>query len=215
MSIVAIVGHGKSTEGQGWGGRIDSADTVVRCWDCHWQSPADYGARYDYGLFEVHPGLMATFHQYRKRTPACGYVGSLLAATDQKILPHPTEIVDQTRWTKEAQSLGGVGATGRLQFQRGTIATCWAIERAKRGDEIIAVGFDNTFARRTLTVKAGYSPVYLAEPSTFSFRGYIEDAPKYGNHDFTIERPFLEMLAARHGVGLTFSQQAWPCPAVA
>lgn len=179
-------------------------------WDCHWQDPRDYGTRYDIGLYEAHPSMMAAFHKHRRRTPATGYVASLLLATPQDLLAEPTEIVDQARWNEEAKALGGIGATGRLQFQRGTIATTWEIERARPGDEIVLYGFDNTLARKALAVDVGYSKVYRDQPSTFSFGGYVAGVTKCGNHDFAIEGPYLAALAQRHGVKLTFAQEKWP-----
>lgn len=182
----------------------------MRCWDCHWQDPKDYGTKYDFGLYEAHPAMMAAFHKHRSRTPGRGYIASFLGPTRDDLLPNPTTIIDQTKWTAEARALGGIGATGNLHFQRGTIAACYEIERASPGDEVILFGFDNTLAGRTLTINAGYSEQYRAEPSTFTFRGYIENAVRYGNHDFSIERPYLEMLAARCGVRLSFAQEKWP-----
>jgi hypothetical protein len=39
----AVIGHGRSPVGRGWGSRIDACDLVVRMWDNHWQDEADWG----------------------------------------------------------------------------------------------------------------------------------------------------------------------------
>src|ERR1044072_2888538 len=134
---IAIIGHGRSPEGTGWGPRIDACDCVIRMWDCHWQNPADFGRRYDIGFFEVHPSLLPKFKTHNKRKPRLGWLGSLLLATPKEILPDRTELVDQSPWNEVGHYFGGKGMTGRLQFTRGTIATLWAIENAHHGAEII------------------------------------------------------------------------------
>lgn len=179
-------------------------------WDCHWQNVADYGTRYDVGLYEAHPLMMAALHKHRRKTPSTGYVASLLGATAKSELLEPTQIVSQTRWNDEARAIGGLGASGKLQFQRGTVAACWAIEWVRPGDEVLLFGFDNTVARKALPVNDGYSKTYIAQPSTGTFNGYVENAQRYGNHDFGIERTILERIAKRCGVKLTFAQEKWP-----
>lgn len=204
-----IIGHGKSAEGRSWGAAIDACDTVIRCWDCQWQNPADYGTGYDIGLYEAHPMLMPPLHTHCKRQPHIGWIASLLAPTSLSTLMPVTEMVDQAEWCQEAMALGGLGASGRLQFQRGTVAALWAIHRARPGDEVVLVGFDNTLAGRALKIEDGYSKVYRAAPSSYTFAGYIEGAQRYGNHDFGIERPYLDLCAKRRGVTLTFAQEKW------
>lgn len=50
---VAVIGHGPSPTGRGWGKKIDACDAVIRMWECGWQKPEDYGTRYDYGVFNL------------------------------------------------------------------------------------------------------------------------------------------------------------------
>lgn len=209
LKTFAIIGHGRSPEGRGWGPRIDAC-TVLRMWDwSRWQAPADYGVSYDYGFFEAHPQMMATFYENLQCDPSIGWVASALGEVEKCVLPPRTEIVRQEPWNEIGKALGGVGATGRLQFTRGTIAACWAIERAETGEEIVLVGFDNIRAGQELQINQAFSPAYRKNPGTFSFAGYRGGVTKNGNHDFAVEKPVLEYLAAQRGVKLSFAQDVW------
>jgi hypothetical protein len=208
---VVIVGHGKSPKGKGWGPKIDACGLVVRMWDWHWQNPDDYGRKYDVGLFEIAPTLVNTFNQYNQHTPTLGYIGSLLwRASLCKNMPRNTEIVNQEPWNQLGKKLGGIGKTGRLQFTRGGVAACWAIDRwAREGDRVILFGFDNIRLGKTLPVTQGFPEEYLDQPSTFTFRGYVPNQRRYGNHDFGIEWPVMQHLAEQRGVDLAFADDIW------
>jgi len=207
--LVAVIGHGKSPEGRGWGHWIDACDCVVRMWDCHWQHPDDYGRRYDFGLFEAHPTLMPDFYKHRQRFPSLGWVASRLSKARVQ-LPEGTQLVDQQPWNDMARKMGGHSATGTIQFTRGTVATCWVLESlAVAGDSIVLVGFDNVHKGRTLSIEEGFSETYRKAPSSFSFRGYKADVRTYGNHDFGIEGPLLFAMARKRGVGIGFAQDIW------
>ena len=205
---ICIVGHGRSPENKAWAEKIDSCDYVIRMWNWDWQDQADYGKRYDYGFLEASPDIIVSFYKYNRRQPRRGWVVSDLFRSQMCQLPRRSELIDQTRWCDIGKSLGGLGATGRLQFTRGTIAACWAIENAHPGDEIILVGFDNVYAGEALTISDGFSPAYVEAPGGLSFSGY-KPGRKYGNHDFAIEQPVLEHLAAKHRVNLRFAQDIW------
>lgn len=207
--VIAVIGHGRSPEGQGWAGRIDACDTVVRMWDWSWMPPADYGTKYDYGLFEIEHAMARRFKLHNQREPSKGWIGSLLRAT-RETLPPNTEVVDQVKWTVIGKSMGGLGATGRLELTRGTIATCWAIEHAKAGDEIILVGFDNYAAGQHLPLEQAFCPAYRANPGTFPFNGYKSGVRRYGNHDLGIERVLVDKLAGQRGVRVRLAQEVWP-----
>lgn len=207
---VAIIGHGRSPESKRWGEIIDRCDVVVRMWDWTWQDPVDYGTKYDFGFFEIEESLVKTFTQHNKRWPTKGWVASLLRFTKAE-LPANTEIVSQTPWTFEAMRMGGLGETGKLEFTRGTIATCWAICRAAPGDMIILVGFDNVLAGKHLPMEQAFSKAYRTNPGSLTFAGYKPNAVKYGNHDFAIESKIMARLAERHGVTLAYARDSWPC----
>jgi hypothetical protein len=118
-------------------------------------------------------------------------------------------MINQERWNVIGRKLGGLGASGRLQFTRGTIAACWVLENAPQGASVILVGFDNVHLGKTLGVEEGFPDEYVKQPSTFTFRGYIPNARKYGNHDFAIELPVMRQLAEDRGVQILFAQDIW------
>lgn len=206
MPACVIVGHGRSPEGKGWADRIDAVDCVVRMWDCGWQPPPDYGSRYDYGVIEIGAGLVEKAMRHKQRDPAKGWIASLLHG--KATLPANTEIVDQTPWNRIGRKLGGIGATGRLQFTRGTIAACWAIEKGLWG-EVVLVGFDVIHRGRSLGLNEDFCPEYQKNPGTFSFSGWTGGKTKAGNHDFVCERKVMKRLADDNGVQLSFAQEIW------
>ena len=207
---IVIVGHGKSPVGKGWGKKIDAADYVVRMWDWHWQNPEDYGTKYDFGFFEIFPSMMADMARHNQHKPKIGWVGSkLFPISPPHSLPRPCEIVDQDRWCQMGIKMGGLGATGKLKLTRGGICACWAIEHAEKGDRITLVGYDNIHAGKTLPPKEGFPQEYLDAPSTYTFRGYVDNVQKYGNHDFGIELPLMHTLARKREVIVQFSQDVW------
>lgn len=207
MSLAVVVGHGRSPEGKGWGPRIDAARCVIRMWDWGWQDAADYGTRYDYGVIEIGTGLIEKAMKHKRSDPAKGWIASLLHGKPSRLPPN-SEIVDQKRWNDIGRRLGGAGATGRLQFTRGTIATCWAIEQ-ERWSEIVLVGFDVILAGKTLGTEKDFSPAYRKNPGTFSFSGWRANTSKFGNHDFKVERKVIATLAEEHGVRVNFAQEVW------
>lgn len=178
-------------------------------WDWAWQDARDCGSKYDLGLFEVHPQMMPTFYRHNRCEPTKGWIGSVLFAPEKCVLPPLTELVDQKPWNDLGKRLGGIGATGRLQFTRGTIAGCYAIERAKPGSLLTLVGFDHVLLGRTLPFEQAFSQAYRSNDGTFSFAGHKANVSKLGNHDFGVERKVMEVLAARHGVDLMFAQDVW------
>jgi hypothetical protein len=207
MKQTVIIGHGRSPEGKGWGEKIDAADVVIRMWDCGWQSEEDYGTKYDFGFYEIAPGLTEKVVQFRKREPSRAWIGSLLFKRG-KVLPYTFQ-VDQTEWNNRCRRMGGIGKTGRLQFTRGTIAACWAITQLEEGDAVVLVGYDVIRVGITPKVEEAFSPEYRRNPGTFSFNGWVADQTKFGNHDYAIERPFLESMATSRGISLYFAQDVW------
>jgi len=210
MTTIAVIGHGRSPEGRGWGLKIDSC-IVIRMWDwSNWQGADDYGTRFDYGLLEIHPEMMRDFYRYCKSDPEKGWIGSVIGNAARCKLPKHCTLVDQKPWNAMAKKMGGLGATGQLQFTRGTIAVCWAIQSlAQEGDSIVLVGFDNIHRGKTLPIEEAFSEIYRDQPSTFPFGSYVENDRRHGNHDFGIERPFMERLASEGNVTLQFAKDVW------
>jgi len=89
VGTTAIIGHGKTVEGRGWGPMINAQACVVRMWDCQWQTEVDYGSRYDYGLIEVHKGVMDKFWAHNARQPAIGWIASTM---DKVPIPLPSPV---------------------------------------------------------------------------------------------------------------------------
>lgn len=210
MGLTAIIGHGRSPEGQKWGRHIDRrCDTVVRMWDWAWQNEVDYGTKYDYGLFELYPFTYASMKKHNVKTPERGWIGSLLRMGETLVPPPKTEIVDQKRWTRIGRNMGGIGETGRLELTRGTIAALWAIEQSERGDQIVLVGFDNVKEGKAKALDEAFSPEYQKNVGTYPFDKYVGGVSKYGNHDYFIEYPLMKALAELHGSMVSFADDIW------
>lgn len=142
--IVAVIGHGPSPSGKGWGAQIDACERVIRMWDCHWQAPADYGTRYDVGIFTVWPGELQEFRRGRQRTPAewWGYdIRGMGRNGHREPLDQPSRLIDTRGWIARARAFGAKGSTGKLEFTRGTVAVLAAIEWLKP-QRLHIVGFD-------------------------------------------------------------------------
>jgi hypothetical protein len=208
--LIAVIGHGLTPKGKGWGEKIDACNVVLRMWDWHWQNEEDYGRKYDVGFFEIAPPLLKTFFKYNQSQPDLGYVGSVLWHANECQLPPRTEIITQDAWAAVGTRLGGHSKTGKLAFTRGTIAACWAVDRfANAGDVVILVGFDNVKLGKTLSPEAGFPEEYRKQPSTFTFSGYKSNERSYGNHDFGIEWPVLQYLAKEREVKIAFADDLW------
>ena len=211
----AVIGHGRSPEGRGWGPKIDACGVVVRMWNWHWQKPEDYGTRYDYGLLEVAPSETERFEQNNKHTPTLGWLLLTLRDAEQCTPPTPNEKIVATEWVKLARSMGGRGEEkhgGRLEFCRGTQAGCWAIEHAAPGDRVILVGHDYVSLGRSQVVSEAISPEYMNSggfwPYTENF--YRPNVRRFGWTDYGIEYPTMHRLATNLGVELVLAQAIWP-----
>ena len=216
MTSVAIIGHGRSPEGQGWAEKIDACTYVIRMWDWGWQDRADYGNKYDFGLLEAHPSYLQSWRIHNKHEPEIGWIASKV--TDRSNsgcqLPNKTEVFDQLEWANYGMSIGGAGSTGRLRYTRGTLAALWAMERIEP-DELILVGFDSIWLRYAQPTDEAFSEAYQHNPGTFSFNHYTKtvdidgSTTKHGNHDYAVERTVLEFYAEKHQVKLLWAQELW------
>jgi hypothetical protein len=212
VSRWAVVGHGRSPEGRGWGSRIDACDTVVRMWDWHWQAAPDHGTRYDYGVIEVHPMTLERWAAHNCRQPARGWVASDLRRKHWSPmghrLPPETEVIDFRELTRANRHMGA-GETGRWELTRGAIAACWAISKAGPGDAVVLVGCDNLRDGVALPLEQAFPQAYRLDASGPRFADYVGGATRSGNHDFAAERRLVEHLAAKAGVGVAFAQDVW------
>lgn len=211
MGSIAIIGHGRSPEGRGWGERIDACDRTLRMWDWSWQAPRDYGRKYSFGLIEAHPSTMESFRAHNKLRPTHGWVASKLWPRPYECgLPDNCDVFDQAPFAKLAKDMGGIGETGNLQFTRGTVAATWAISGSRRGDRVVLVAFDNIVRGATLPIEEAFCEKYRANPGSLAFVGYEGGQRKFGNHDYAIEYPFMRDLADAYDVDLVLAENIWP-----
>lgn len=181
-------------------------------WEWAWQTPDDYGTRYDFGIIETHRQILKRFDERNTREPSSGWVASILMLFHglDEALPTRTQLVDQRRWLQqEGRHIHGVGETGKWELTRGGIAACWAISTSGTGATVILVGCDNLRLGRALPIKDAFSVAYIEDPATASFHDYVEGATKTGNHDFAAERKLIEHMAAGRGVNVHFAQDLW------
>lgn len=180
-------------------------------WDWHWQPPADYGTRYDFGLIETPAKFMRSWAEHNQRQPAIGWIASkLFGRFAYNDMPKMTEVVDQREWVRsEGHDIGGVGELGKWELTRGGIAACWAIVNSKAGDSVVLVGCDFLRDGVTLPADQAFAPVYIANPGSWGLAGYVAGVSKSGNHDFPAERTLIERMAAKRRVTVAFAQDAW------
>ncbi len=211
--MLAVIGHGRSCEGKGWGPRIDACDRVIRMWNWGCFQGPDYGTRYDYGIIEVHPQCLDEFYKHNKRKPACGYVASKLwtRRRARHSLPEGSVVVDQRVWLdgRDGREVGGIGETGKWELTRGGIAACWAITQSRPGDTVVLVGCDNLYVGETLPLEDAFAQRYIDDPAAAKFSDYVAGVTKSGNHDFLAERDLIELMGKRRRVEVYFAQDAW------
>lgn len=223
--IISIIGHGRSPEGQGWGEAIDRSDVVIRMWDWEWQPVKDYGRKYNYGLFTVHPSDMPVFNKaiQSKKSPVASpkdaWLGYALAAGP--VTPVNTIFVYPERYILQARSLGGASLGDNLHLTRGAVAVLWAIEAYGTGSKyyapdttIVLVGFDNLFAGKLLPFDEAFSPayqeVYFSHKPVNRTKSYLAGATKTTTHDIAIERQVISVVADLHKVGvIAASDDIW------
>jgi hypothetical protein len=213
MPTIAIIGHGRSPEGRGWGERINAADHVVRMWNWHWQDPADYGTRYDTGVIEVHKTTIRDWRAHNQHQPESGWIASMLMRYRDMVteLPRGAQIIDQEKYLRlPPRQMRGFGETGVWQLTRGGIAACWAISSAREGDTVVLVGFDVIKAGIALPVVDAFSPEYMQSGGFFGMGAYVAGKSKEGNHDYAAERELYQFMAARSGVSVAYAEDIWP-----
>jgi hypothetical protein len=201
-ATVAVVGHGPSPQGQGWGAAIDRCDAVVRMWDCHWQAASDYGTRYDFGLFTAWPRDLALLRRFVRRAPGAWWAydirGRLGALKDA-----PAALrFDPAPHVALLRAAGARGARGRIELSRGGAALLATLEFL-RPRTLHLVGFDG--------LRDGDFPLDR-HPAGFSqalaLMGRRVDTRFFGRvtatHDPAAERALIERAAAAQGCALAW-----------
>jgi hypothetical protein len=212
---IAVIGHGRSPEGRGWGSKIDSCSTVIRLWDWYgWQGVADYGEKYSYGLFVLTPKGLSAFTSYHKIVPARKWL-AYLGKPVRGDLPNgvPIEIVDPSPWVAEAQAMGGAGLSGRLTLTRGFVAAAWALCCTPYPDNVVLVGFDNVKLGINQPIEKSFCPEYWKMfNSRFESKldkSYPVGHSKTETHDMAVEAPLLFKLAGDRGLKLDYAEEIW------
>jgi len=209
---IAVIGHGRSPEGKGWGPEIDACDLVVRMWDWDWQAPPDYGRKFDHGVVAMSRLQLAAWKARYAVEPEVSWLGFLRYGT--ALLPG-FDPIDPTQWNEMAMGLGARRRAGAFNLTRGCAAICWAIERAGSGGEVIMVGFDNLMLGRLLPEAEAFNPDYRAHydsayPNWRVTGSYKAGADQHGTHDIAVERWLVSALGCEKGVTVRAAAEAWP-----
>lgn len=214
MTTAVIVGHGPSPKGRGWGKHIDAAETVVRMFDCGWQSPEDYGTRYDIGVVTLAARQLNWFATEATRRPALWWLyrqdGAWFSVKGET--PQEMFTVDQDRQT--ALDIGAQTLGGNFALTRGTAAACNAIRRLGVGT-VVLVGFDEVRARRFS--QQPYSPECLAHMQRrpdcptigADMTARAPDQTQTLGHDVSVEMDVIMKAAAECGVNALHADEVW------
>lgn len=189
MNRIAIIGHGASPAGKGWGSRIDSMP-VVRMHDHGWQSIEDYGTRFDYGIL---PGpwfekALTDAH----RAPSEGWLCYVLPTQKPKRIPPMIDYCPVFR----ADAAVAEFARPMLPTRptRGVAGAIVAGE-VLQPDALVLVGFDSIFAEQwTPHAEGSDTPPKFEGPALYDANGIC--------HDFRLERAALLSWARSRGVAL-------------
>lgn len=209
---IAVIGHGRSPEGRGWGSAIDTCDLVVRMWDWEWQAPADYGRRFDHGIVALNPRQLEAWQKRHGAAPAVSWLGFMRDG----VAAHPAmEPVNPARWNEIAAKLRTPGKSRSFNLTRGCAAAAWAIKTARAAGDVVLVGFDNRRRGRLLSEEEAFSPTYLAHydatyPDWRRWSGYQAGETRCGSHDIAVERKLLGVLCAEAGNAMSFAEDLWP-----
>lgn len=214
MEEVIVVGHGPSPAGKGWGARIDRADRVIRMFDCGWQDPADYGARYDIGVMTLRKRQAAWFAREAVRRPTEWWAYDQDGHGVAISTPEPQTPVDVAAAQAEAVRQGGMGTGGFLTLTRGAAAACFAASQfAPR--RLVLVGFDEVRARGFMSgpYPAACLQQIARRPDSRLIRRRME-ARKPGDtrsagHDLGVESAVIRWACAHAGTALNWAEDVF------
>lgn len=210
---IAIIGHGLTPKGRGWGHNIDDCYSVIRMWNYHWQNENDYGTAYDWGFLEISGTEMARFNTHNVRTPRLGWIATELPSNRGRkkyngSLPGQLKLFDSNPWEAACRRLGDID-NGRVTLTRGVRAALAAMELSEPGDRMILVGFDNVKAGIGLSIEEGFPKEYVNCAAGFPFRDYTGGTTQYRNHYFALEEPLLLYFAKKYHIELVHAQDVW------
>lgn len=203
---IAIVGHGVSTVGRGWGWAIDMLP-VVRMHNWHWQDPIDYGARCDYALIWG-PWLWRDAKQIQ-RLPTSGF---MVAALPRQILGRLTKRCDPPPYQSALFGVPVLQNTAAMRDFCERLPDCCPTRGAAAivlahatlgAREIVLVGMDSLVEGRLTP----YPQAYAAVTGVQHGEGGPPGADKW--HNFAAERDALKAWAADAGVALIPAGEIW------
>jgi len=216
---VAVIGHGPSPRGMGWGEQIDSCDFVIRMFDCAWQESADYGTRYDAGVVTMSYRSLRWFTQEATRKPKSWWVHREAGAWFPFSTAAPQAFMDTSEFRDSGLSIlkdHKIAHNPSLfSLTRGTAAACWAIKTLSP-HTLIMVGFDEVMSGQY--TPEPYSPECLASMARradfFEIKNALSQRPVSGltksdGHDMTVERLILAHAARDYSVDLFTAQDVW------
>lgn len=203
---VAVIGHGPSPTGRGWGKKIDACDAVIRMWECGWQRAEDYGTRYDYGVFNLaatadgrravqsvrdHPQPRCEWWLYR--SGACRLPMGLF---DVPALDMPISGL-----VKELAEIGACTITpGKIATPSRGFAAIAMARRTWPAAMIVLVGFDSLVSGRIPADE--YAPDFRAGlPAWIDWRN---DGARTYAHDFSAECAWVAEKANAIDAGMVW-----------
>lgn len=187
---LAIIGHGPSPVGEGYGQLIDSMDCVLRFHTCDLQDPIDYGTRYDYGVL---PGPWGTDRIQREtiRLPAKAWLVYLLH-NQRRPRNYPDQVFGLQTHVEEEEITRLLGDM-ELPPTRGLCAILLAAYFLKP-ENIWLVGFDSLLLGRVMQYHEKYDPRAARMPEEYI--GQIRNA----RHDFEIENKKLQLISEEYNI---------------
>lgn len=186
---LSLVGSGPSLQDAGRGPEIDSADAVMRLFDCHWQTPEDHGRIWTYGMI---PGPW----KGREGVDFARYVRDLKVGPHRawyayhfgqvkSPLPRNTTLVDCRRWNERGIRYSGK-STFRITRGFAMFAAAAQIEGVTR---ITGYGFD--------AIRAGSLDGYAYHRK---WNGPVNLTLAALRHDFGAELRMLSDITAETGI---------------
>jgi hypothetical protein len=183
---VAIIGHGESPKGCGWGAKIDE-HVVIRLKCPDWQDAKDYGKRVDYMVSSTE--TLPVMLDYKRvpleywGQPKKGTWSSITEARFRERAKAPLKIPIEihNRWNPVFRSLSDKTEQECPNHSLGMAAITYACELL-RAEVVLLVGFDN-----------------LLDPARLDYHKAMKGAWPT-RHDWTAENRMLPLIEKAFGV---------------
>jgi len=196
MISVAIIGHGSSIEGRGYGKFIDSNDIVIRMAECDWQNHTDYGIKYDIGVFAEGPSK--SWAENSQRIPKLEYWYYRMDKNIRNEEDVMSKFKDrQTRELRNSVWQYVKHLKPGFHFSRGTAAVISAA-KLYHPVEISLFGFDSVINGTNEKTGSKHHPDLLTQylPSDYHL-------PRNGNtHDWESEKNLMQTLSSTKAVAI-------------